>query len=139
MNIDPTFATVAAVLIALVAVAWDLKTRRIPNALTFGAALAAVLVHGYAGGAAGAGLSLGGWLVGAALYSSIAGGGMALAVAAFSGYLRQAFTNLRSLLIQWHVAGIRPVPDLTLASNRGPRLAYAVPVLTGLMVTVWLQ
>jgi prepilin peptidase CpaA len=174
MNIDPTFATVAAVLIALVAVAWDLKTRRIPNALTFGAALAAVLVHGYAGGAAGAGLSLGGWLVGAAfflpffalggmgggdvkllaalgawlgpstivwvaLYSSIAGGGMALAVAAFSGYLRQAFTNLRSLLIQWHVAGIRPVPDLTLASNRGPRLAYAVPVLTGLMVTLWLQ
>jgi prepilin peptidase CpaA len=174
MNIDFTFAAFAALTIALVAVAWDLKTRRIPNALTFGAALAAVVVHGYAGGLAGVGTSLGGWLLGAALflpffvlrgmgggdvkllaalgawlgpaaivwvalYTSIAGGVMALVVAALSGYLTRAFRNIWSLLVQWHVAGVKPVPDMTLATNRGPRLAYAVPVLAGMMVTLWLQ
>jgi prepilin peptidase CpaA len=174
MNIEPTFATIAAVTIAVVAGAWDLRTRRIPNLLTFGAALAALAVHAYAGGFAGAWMSVAGWLVGAAfflpffalggmgggdakllaalgawlgpaaivwvaLYSSLAGGVMALVVGAFSGYLRQAFTNIWSLLIEWYTAGVRPVPEMTLASNRGPRLAYAVPVLAGLMVTLWLQ
>jgi hypothetical protein len=64
---------------------------------------------------------------------------MALVVAALSGYLMQAFSNIWSLLVQWHIAGVRPVPELTLATNRGPRLAYALPVLAGLMVTLWLQ
>ncbi len=174
MNIEPTFATIAAVTVAVVAGAWDLRTRRIPNLLTFGAALTALMVHGYAGGFSGLGMSLAGWLVGVvfflpffalggmgggdvkllaalgawlgpsaivwvALYSSIAGGVMALVVGAFSGYLRQAFTNIWSLLIQWYIGGVRPIHDMTLASNRGPRLAYAVPVLAGLMVTLWLQ
>lgn len=174
MNIEPTFAIVMAVTISLAAAVWDVGTRRIPNLLTFGAALVAVAVHGYSGGISGAGMSLSGWLVGAAfflpffalggmgagdvkllaalgawlgpseivwvaLYSGIAGGVMALVVAAFSGYLWQAFTNIWSLLIEWYIGGVRPIKDMTLASNRGPRLAYAVPVLTGLMVTLWLQ
>ena len=31
----------------------------------------------------------------------------------------------------------QPAPDLMLTSQHGPRLAYAVPVLAGLMVTLW--
>lgn len=174
MTIEPNLDVMVATAIALVAVGWDLATRRIPNLLTLGAAIAALAVHAYLEGFSGVWMSLSGWLVGAALllpffalggmgagdvklmaalgawlgpasivwvalYSSIAGGALALVVAALSGYLKQAFKNLWSLLLQWHIAGVRPVPDLTLASSRGPRLAYAVPVLAGLMVTLWLR
>ena len=54
--------------VVVIAVAWDLATRRIPNVLTFGAALTAVLVHGYFGGWSAMGLSLAGWLVGVAFF-----------------------------------------------------------------------
>lgn len=163
-----------AVAIALVAVATDLKSRRIPNLLTFGAAFTAVIVHAYAAGWSGVGVALAGWLVGAAfffplfalggmgagdvkllaavgawlgpgatvwvaLYSSIAGGVMALVVAGFAGYLLQAFTNLWCLLMHWRMEGPRPAPGLTLSTHGGPRLAYAVPVFAGLMVTLWLR
>lgn len=163
-----------AVAVVLAAVVTDLKSRRIPNLLTFGAALTAVIVHGYVEGWSGVGMALAGWLVGAAfffpffalggmgagdvklmaavgawlgpgaimwvaLYSSIAGAVMALVVAGFAGYLGQAFTNLWCLLMYWRIAGPRPAPELTLSSHRGPRLAYAVPVFAGLMVTLWLR
>ena len=164
----------AAVGIALIAVFWDLRTRRIPNVLTFGAALAAFLVHGAVGGWSAAGLAVLGWVVGAAmfmpifalggmgagdvklmaalgawvgpaavvwvaLFTGIAGGAIALVVAAGSGYLRQAFTNIWGLLMYWRIAGPRPAPELTLSTHRGPRLAYAVSILAGLMVTLWLR
>ena len=160
--------------IALVAAAWDVATRRIPNALTFGAALAGLAFHAWVGGWSGAAMALGGWgagvalflpvfvlggmgagdvkLLGAvgawlgpvgalwvALYSGIAGGVIGLIVAAFSGYLRQAFTNVSSLLMYWRIVGLRPAPELTLSTHQGPRLAYAVPVFAGLMVTIWLH
>ena len=160
--------------VALVAAGWDIATRRIPNALTFGAAAAAVAAQSYVGGWSGAGLALAGWAVGVALffpifalggmgagdvklmgaigawlgpaavvwvalYSGIAGGIAGLVVAGCSGYLRQMFTNVWCLLMHWRVAGLRPAPELTLSTHRGPRLAYAVPVLAGLMVTIWLQ
>jgi prepilin peptidase CpaA len=160
--------------VALVAAAWDVATRRIPNALTFGAPLAALVVHGYMGGWTGAGMASAGWAAGialffpifalggmgagdvkllgalgawlgpvgavwVALYSGIAGGVIGLIVAAFSGYLVQAFTNVWSLLMYWRIVGLRPAPELTLSTHEGPRLAYAVPVLAGVMVTIWLQ
>jgi len=163
-----------AVSIVLVAVAWDLKTRRIPNILTFGAAIAAFIVHGLIAGWSGVAGSLLGWVVGAALFfpifalggmgagdikllgaigawlgpatvvwvalfSGIAGGVMGLIVALCFGYLPQAFTNISCLLMHWRIAGPRPAPELTLASHRGPRLAYAVPILAGLMVTLWVR
>ena len=88
--------------------------------------------------------ALGAWLgpvaaVWVALYSGVAGGVMGLLVAAFSGYLGQAFTNVWSLLMYWRIVGLRPAPELTLSTHQGPRLAYAVPVFAGLMVTIWLQ
>lgn len=168
------FYQIVVVGVVLMAVAWDLSTRRIPNALTFGAALAGIVLHGYADGWSGAGMSVAGWLVGVAcflpvfllrgmgagdvkllaaigawtgpvatvwvaLFSSIAGGVMGLVVALGSGYLRELFVNVSCVLMAWRVSGVHPVPELTLASHRGPRLAYAVPVLAGLMVTLWLK
>lgn len=163
-----------AVGVVAIAVATDLKTRRIPNVLTFGAALAAFAAHGYLAGWSGLGSSLAGWAIGAAfffpffalcgmgagdvkllaavgawlgpaatvwvaLFSGVAGGAMALVVATMSGYLTKAFANLWGLLGYWRIAGIRPAPELMLSTGQGPRLAYAVPVFTGLMVTLWLR
>ena len=169
-----TLYQMVAVAIALAAAATDVRSHRIPNVLTFGAAFVAVLVHGYADGWSGGGLGIAGWLVGAvlffpffalggmgagdvkllaaigawlgpgaiiwvALYASIAGAVMALIVGAWAGYLGKAFTNLWCLFMHWRMHGPQPMADLTLASTRGPRLAYAVPILAGLMVTLWLR
>jgi prepilin peptidase CpaA len=88
--------------------------------------------------------AVGAWLgplavVWVALYSGIAGGLLGLIVAGFSGYLTKTFTNVWSLLMYWRVVGLKPAPELTLSTHQGPRLAYAVPVFAGLMVTIWLQ
>jgi len=165
---------IVAIGIAVVATAWDLKTRRIPNFLTFGAALTAVAVHAFVGGWVGGGWAIAGWLVGAAfflpffalggmgagdvkllaalgawlgpgpvvwvaLFSLIAGGVMGLAVALAYGYLTQAVANILWMFQFWRHEGPKPVPDVTLATHQGPRLAYAVPVFAGLMVTLWFQ
>jgi prepilin peptidase CpaA len=168
------FQSVALGVVAI-AVVWDVASRRIPNILTFGAALAAFAAHAYFGGWSGLGLSMVGWIVGIAmffpvfalggmgagdvkllgaigawlgpasviwvgLFSGIAGGALAIVVAAFSGYLKQALRNVWGLLLYWRVAGIRPQPELTLtAGPNAPRLAYAVPMLAGLMVTLWFR
>src|SRR5262245_18997501 len=60
--------TAPVILIALTACAFDLRTRRIPNALTFGAALAALLFHRLTGGSEGAMAAAGGWVVGLFLF-----------------------------------------------------------------------
>lgn len=164
----------AAIVIAIVAAIWDLRTRRIPNILTFGAALAAIVAHGYSGGAFGAGWAVTGWLVGVAfflpifalggmgagdvkllaalgawlgpgaavwvaLFSLLAGGVLGLVVALSYGYLTQALANILWMFQFWRSEGPRPVPEVTLATHKGPRLAYAVPVFAGLMVTLWLK
>src|SRR5262245_9642334 len=59
---------IVAIGIVLIAVVWDLRTRRIPNVLTFGATIAALAVHWYFGGFTGAGRTLGGWAVGFAFF-----------------------------------------------------------------------
>jgi hypothetical protein len=38
----------------------------------------------------------------------------------------------------WSTVGIKSVPGLTLESSASPRLAYAIPVLVGTLVTIWL-
>ena len=63
--------------IAAVACVWDLRTRRIPNVLTFGAAACAILFHLATGGLQGGLASAGGWVVGVAvLFAPFALGGM---------------------------------------------------------------
>lgn len=167
--------TIVAVAVAAIACGFDLRTRRIPNELTFGAALAAVVYHVAATGASGLMTAGGGWLLGVALFfpffalggmgagdvkllgaigawlgteavvqvalcSAIAGGVFAVVVALRSGYLRQALGNLKMLLMFWFTVGLKPVEGFTLdAQQNSPRLAYAVPMLAGLLVTLWLR
>jgi prepilin peptidase CpaA len=164
-------AVLALVLIACVP---DLRTRRIPNVLTFGAAVAGLVFHMVFEGWSGATTSLLGWLLGVALFfpmfalrgmgagdvkllgavgawlgpalvfwvallTSVAGGVLGLLLALLHGYVGSALRNLRALLGYWRVMGPRPLPELTLDTARGPRLAYAVPIAIGTMVTLWLK
>jgi prepilin peptidase CpaA len=168
------FPAGAVLVICAAACVTDLRTRRIPNALTFGAAVLAFVFHAVTGGWPGLASSAGGWLVGVALfapffllggmgagdvkllaaigawlgpmdavwtalYTMIAGGVLALVVSFAAGYLRQAVTNVWLLVGYWRISGIRPLPQLTLASGMGPRLAYSLPVTVGVLVTLWLQ
>jgi prepilin peptidase CpaA len=163
-----------AIAVAVIAAVWDLRTRRIPNVLTFGSALLAIAAHAYTGGVTAAGWSLAGWFVGVlfflpifalrgmgagdvkllaalgawlgpgpivwvALFSLVAGGVIGLLVALGYGYLTQALTNIWWMFSYWKAEGPKPVPQVTLATQKGPRLAYAVPVFAGLMVTLWLK
>ena len=152
----------------------DLRTRRIPNVLTFSSAACALLFHLMTGGWTAAAWSVGGYLLGAVLFfpmfalrgmgagdvkllaavgawlgpgqvaivalaTSVAGGVLGLVVAVGYGYLRTALSNLWMLLTHWRVAGVRPLPAVTLQGAKGPRLAYAVPIAIGTMVTLWLR
>ena len=63
---DVRAAVVLAV--ALVAVVFDVRTRRIPTWLTFGAALAALAYGVFDAGLAGGGTAAAGWIAGAALF-----------------------------------------------------------------------
>jgi prepilin peptidase CpaA len=163
-----------ALLVGFGACVTDVRSRRIPNILTFGAAAAALAFHASSGQAAGLLHSVEGWLVGAAiffvpfalgglgagdvkllaalgawvgpldalwigLYTGVAGGILALVVAGLQGYLGQALSNIWLLFSHWRVAGIRPVHEISLEGSNGPRLAYAIPIFTGLLVNVWLR
>ena len=165
---------IIAIVIGLAACVTDLRSRRIPNVLTFGGALAAAIFHTVNSGGAGLLSSLAGWglgvaffflpfalggmgggdvkLVGAlgawlgpaltvwvALYTGIAGGILALVVALARGYLKHALANIRLLLTHWSVAGIGRVDEISLAGSAGPRLAYAIPIFAGTLVTLWLH
>jgi prepilin peptidase CpaA len=158
----------------IVACISDLRTRRIPNALTFPAVATALLFHLLTGGWSAAGWSIAGCLLGfflffplfalrgmgagdvkllaavgawlgpsqvliVALATSLAGGVIALAVALGHGYLKAACRNVWVLLVHWRVTGVRPLEDVTLTGSRGPRLAYAVPIAIGTLVTLWLK
>ena len=99
----------------------------------------------FAVGALGAGdvkllAAFGAWLgpsgaLWSALWGALLGGVMALVVAAFNGYLRQALRNLFAILSVWRVLGPCRVAGLTLDDATGPRLAYAVPIAAGAMLT----
>jgi len=158
--------------IALVACVVDLRTRRIPNALTLGAAAGALVFHAASGGWAGLGRAAAGGAVGGALFlpffllrglgggdvkllaalgawfgpagavtlalwSMIAGGPMALVVAAWRGYAKQAIANVRSLVLFWRVMGFAPHPAISLDQPGSPRLPYSLPIAVGVMVTLW--
>jgi prepilin peptidase CpaA len=163
-----------ALVVAALACVTDLRSRRIPNALTFSAALGAIACAALVDGASGVRTSATGWLVGVAiffpffalgglgagdvkllaaigawigpslvvrvgLYSAMAGGVFALVLALKSGYLFKAFRNIAHLIRFWTTVGLQPVEGLTLTDDRAPKLAYALPMLAGLLVTLWLQ
>ena len=76
------------------------------------------------------------WL---AMYAGIAGGVLGLIVVLKRGYLRRAIANVSNILAYWVYVGVEPVPGMTLESSESPRLAFAVPILAGAMVTLWLK
>jgi prepilin peptidase CpaA len=166
--------TYIAVALAVLASVTDVRSRRIPNVLTFGATVFALALHAFGAGASGLVFSATGWLVGTALffpffalrgmgggdvkllgaigaclggsvvvlvglYSAIAGGILAAIVAMRVGYLGTALRNLSYFLTFWKTFGLKPVEGFDLDQTQAPRLAYALPVLTGLLVTLWLQ
>jgi len=152
----------------------DLRTRRIPNVLTFSAIASALLFHTVTGGLNAAWLSLAGCFIGALLFlpmfalrgmgagdvkllaavgawlgpsqvaivalaASVAGGVIAIVVALGYGYLTTAVRNVWMLLMHWRIMGVRPLQEVTLEGTRGPRLAYALPISIGTVVTLWLK
>ena len=167
-------AQIVSLGLAIVACGWDLRTRRIPQLITLGGALAGIVYHAAHGGWSAGAASAMGWLVGIAifivpfalgglgagdvkllgaigawlgpmnavwvgLYAGAAGGILAIFVALTHGYLFQAVGNVGVLLAYWRLNGVKPLPEITLEHSRGPRLAYAVPILAGTMVTLWLK
>lgn len=110
---------------------------------------AAVFFPFFALGGMGAGdvklvAALGAWLgplgaVQVAIAAALAGGLVAIVVMLRARYLRTALQNLRLLFLHWGVNGMSPLPELTLASGTGPRLAYAVPILLGTLGVLWLR
>jgi len=80
-----------------------------------------------------------GWLpvIYVALYGAVAGGVLAVGVALWRGYLRKALSNIGALVKYWSLVGIKPLPELTLEAGAGLRLPYAVPIMVGLVVTLW--
>jgi len=88
--------------------------------------------------------AVGAWLgpmgaVWSGFFAVMAGGVLALVVGAWAGYRGKAFANLWGLIAFWRVAGIRPLPGLTLADAPGPRLPYGVAIAVGTCVAVWLK
>jgi prepilin peptidase CpaA len=78
--------------LAVAAAASDLRFRRVPNALTLGAAALGILVSGLAGGLHGVSQSLLGWVVGLALFLPLfvvggLGAGDVKLLAAFGAWL----------------------------------------------------
>ena len=160
--------------VAVAASAFDLYSRRIPNALTFGAAAIALVVAAAAGGASGLGASLSGLAIGfalwfpiyllggigagdvklmaaigawlgpglalyAGLYAGIVGGTLGVSLALAHGCARQTMANVQLLLVHWRFAGFTPHAQLNLATATGPRLPYAVPILAGTVMALWLR
>jgi prepilin peptidase CpaA len=169
-----TLAQSIAIAVAVVACATDLRSRRVPNLLTFGAAALGFAYWATRSGWSGLGWSLGGWAAGLAVFlpffllrgigggdvklvaalgawlgpihalwvgafAALAGGPLALVVAASRGSLRQAFTNVWGLLMFWRVMGLKSHPGISLENETAPRLPYAVPIFVGLVVTLWLR
>jgi len=165
------FASAAALVLAAIACWTDLRTRRIPNVLTFGAAAAGLVFHAFFSGS-GPLIALAGWLTGVlifaplfllrgmgagdlkllgalgawlgplmafriGLWSAIAGGVLAVVVALAHRHGGRALRNIWLLLTHWRVSGLKPLDALTLDKGTGPRLAYAVPLMVGLMVALW--
>ena len=75
------------------------------------------------------------WLV---IYAGLAGGVLGLITAVAHGYLRTAVANVSAMFGYWRAVGLKPVPGFTLDKSASPRLAFALPILVGTVMTLWL-
>jgi prepilin peptidase CpaA len=76
------------------------------------------------------------WL---ALYTAVVGGVIGVGYSLARGYLGTALSNMRMIGTHWAFSGFQPVPGMTLDNAERPRLPYALPILLGTMVTLWLH
>jgi prepilin peptidase CpaA len=169
-----TLGAVGALVLCAAASVLDVRSGRIPNILTLGAAAAGFVVGATTHGLPGLGQAAAGWVVGCglflpffllggmgagdvkllaalgawlgpsttlfvALYAGIAGGVMAVIVSAARGYMKQLINNLWGLLIFWRIAGLQPMPGLTLRTASSPRLPYALPITAGTVAALWFR
>ena len=161
--------------VALVACVTDIRSRRIPNVLTFGAAVAGLLFHLATGGRDAGFDSAMGYLAGTALFlpffllGGMGAGDIKLlaALGAWIGphdvlwlavvhldYWRRlrrrarpdarisahgASQRARTSVQFWWLTGLRPHPEVTPRARHGPRLAYAIPIFIGTVVTLWVR
>ena len=163
---------VVVALVGAVASGWDIRTRRIPNLLTLGFPVFALVFHVAMQGTSGATMAAAGWGTGLAIFlplfllggmgagdvkllaafgawlgvrgaletalaAGVIGGVLAIGLALTRNYASQAFANIWNLLLYWRAAGFRPHPTLTLDRHDGPRLAYAIPISLGALVSIW--
>ena len=87
-----TAAAVASLFSATAACVTDLRERRVPNALTLGSAVTALVYHSYMSGLTGLGMAAGGWIIGLVLFLPLfalrgIGGGDVKLLAAFGAWL----------------------------------------------------
>ena len=64
---------------------------------------------------------------------------LGLIIAFAHGYFGRAVANVSHMLGYWAAVGLKPVPGLHVDSSASPRLAFAIPIFAGTMVTLWLK
>jgi prepilin peptidase CpaA len=157
-----SLAHLVAIAIAAMACVTDLRSRRIPNALTFGGAAAALVFHTVRTGGDGLLTSLAGWGLGVACFllpfalGGLGGGDIKL-VATLGAWLGPALTIWMAMYtgvaggvvalvvalsrgyLKQALANIRTANVASLAESREPGLAYAPPIFVGTVVALWLQ
>ncbi len=129
---------------AALSCAWDLRCRRIPNAVTLGSAAAGWCVHTAGWGPAGAALSTAGWALGLALFlpwflMGAMGGGDVKLLAAFGAWLGPA-QIVWACLFAMAAGGVVAVVVLVARRREAPQaITYAVPVAAGVALALWLH
>jgi prepilin peptidase CpaA len=151
---------------ALAGAAYDVASRRIPNAFTLPAILFGLLVHGSLGGWRQLGSATAGGLVCGLVFllfyvaggmgggdvklmaavgcnaglprvgllllaTSLVGGVMAIALAAWRRRLKQTVCNMYTLVAHHGTAGLAPHPNLNLGNPQALRLPYALAIAAG--------
>ena len=66
---------------------------------------------------------------------AIAGGIMALAWAAFGGFMGEMFSGAGDLLFGWRKRGLHTPPDLTLSNPKARKMPYAPAIAIGTLIS----
>jgi prepilin peptidase CpaA len=122
-----TIPHVAAIVVAALGCVTDLRTRRIPNVLTFGAAAGAFGFYLFGGGWSGLGWSVGGWAVGLAVFLPLfvlrgLGGGDVKLLAALGAWLGPGTTIWLAL---WSAVAGGPLAVVVALSRGYLRTAFS--------------